>query len=395
MKNEFVKVLYKTIYFFKYCEENLLKDRENILNLINEIRLSILSENLENRNFSINFDNSETTLKLFEKIQFIQKIHENNDEILSKIKKILNKTTDLEIFFGIILIYLCEKINENNLGLEIFFEFYLNYSKKILRIPDLTKEQKTQKITEFSILLLIFYSNLFENSVKISENSIEIPYSQYKISEHENKFCREICINSLQNINKNTEYNIIFENFNLNNKKSVEEIIKNGFEYLQNSEKYNENSKIQLILSDKIWDICLGFYFCSLTLSPEYIYTNVYSTEIFKIFAKPEKAIKARLAVINLIGNLLKCIIENYEITENLTLIYQQYISRLILTVKEENEILTIFDKSWASYWLIKINKMGNEELLILKEWFGKLSINQKEQLPENLHNCLSNINFS
>ena len=88
----------------------------------------------------------------------------------------------------------------------------------------------------------------------------------------------------------------------------------------------------------------------------------------------------------------MKCVADTYVLVDTNDKIYKEYMCRLVLTVKDSNELLTIEDRCWACYWLMKVNRLQKEELAILKQWFNELNVEQKEQLPGNLHTCLTNI---
>jgi hypothetical protein len=75
--------------------------------------------------------------------------------------------------------------------------------------------------------------------------------------------------------------------------------------------------------------------------------------------------------------------------------VYQEYMGKLGTIVSEPNEQLTLQDKSWACYWLMKVKTMERPELIIVKQWFDSLPIDTKEQLPPTSPGGLAGIKLN
>lgn len=89
---------------------------------------------------------------------------------------------------------------------------------------------------------------------------------------------------------------------------------------------------------------------------------------------------------------MLRCSAEIYQLAGTNETIFKEYTSRLVLTVRDNNETLTLSDRCWACYWMMRINKLQGEELEILKRWFGDLPETHRALIPENVRACLADI---
>jgi len=355
---------------------------------------------LEEKFFLPACDNSEQIEKLLEIIPIC---YDASEEIKRIIIELFSKSTSLLSFTGMLLLYLCNIGTNFDLALAIFVDFlernthYVNYGKK----GDIA--------LEFTLKLLLFCPGILSTCTE-RDTEGEVECGQYDLAKHSNTITQQSICLSIKELIVNEE-SPLESLFNFINMKASEEDVLEGdifssLEYsttirtlfqtsihnLSSLGTYTSSTSITLSLPQKVWDLCSGLYIATLILGLKWTYEHAYKSYIFRLFAESKKSSRSRLAAIAFIGTLFKCQARNFPYVGDTENIYKEYLTKLVLTVTSTIMEITLHDKCWAVYWIIKVNAVNKEELIILKQWFISLSEEEKNSLPVKIVKCLSDI---
>ncbi len=394
-------MLYKILTLLTQPEAGILgASQDKAQKLIEGLRLSITADSLQNKRFALSVDSSENTTKFLSILPVSSSFLSEPDTLSGSAKELLNVTTEASSFFGMLLLWLCSVHSEQSLGLSVLADFLEWNTAALSREADIDFPQKQKLALQFVTGLLICYPALLkvqqsELAAAAMEPAAPIAYTQYQIQNNSHIFTAQFAAVSLQTLSGQvkSQFSPLLEWILSDTNIGLPDLLKKVVDETFPLGTYSEAEPVVLTLPEKAWDICTGLCLSTFLLGPEWTYENVYRTVVFSLFSGSERSSNARLAAISYIGVLLKCFAEHYPPREEKPQkMYMEYVGKLLFSVKEQNLLLTLKDKCWACYWLLKVNKMGRDDLLILKEWFNELSEEQKKLLPEGVHRCLSDI---
>lgn len=407
-KVSFVAALYKIM---RLIQELDLSDSTKSKAFAESMRINVVSSSsLEEKSFATSFDSPEQIEKLLEILPLHYNIDKDHTETKTLVARLFYKPRSMLSFAGATLLHLCFQGRHMDLALAVFADF-LERSVHCANCGKPTEESTL----EFALRLVVFCpAVLCERAVKGGDREVES--GQFDLAKHCNLVTQQAIYLSIKELIASTKdplellFNFLKEGVtedsdifegnifaSMEDKSdppaSIKQLFEKATSALSVSPQYAADAKIALSLPESIWDLCSGLYVATLVLGLEWTYEEVYKPFVFALFCGSGRRSRGRVAAIALIGTLFKCQARNFPFVGEVEKIYKEYIAKLVLTVENSVPEITLHDKCWAAYWIIKVNEVNQEELFILKQWFDNLSPEDKLLLPHKLLQCLSNIN--